>query len=53
MVIVAGLLMVALLCAVLGSIGGPDGAWVSARDHDGGAMQAPLQDRGRGSPTPG
>jgi hypothetical protein len=52
MVIVAGLLMLALLGAVLGSIGAPSPAWVSARDNVG-ASHGPSGFGMRASLSPG
>jgi hypothetical protein len=52
MVLVAGLLMLALLGAVLGSIGTPGPAWVSARDNAA-AEQRPARDTMRGPFSPG
>ncbi len=54
MVLVAGLLMLALLGAVLGSIGAPGPAWVSGGDSV--ETQAPARSTDRaapGSPGPG
>jgi len=53
MVLVAGLLMLALLGAVLGSIGTPGPAWVSAREEAGAAVQRPARDTMRGPLAPG
>lgn len=53
MVLVAGLLMLALLGAVLGSIGAPGPAWVSGDSVE---TQAPARSTDRaapGSPGPG
>jgi hypothetical protein len=53
MVVIAGLLMLALLGAVLGSIGATGPAWESARDN-GGAGSAPAgRDAMRGPLAPG
>lgn len=54
MIIVAGLLTMALLGAVLGSIGTEHPSWVSAPDDDNGPPVREISDRvGSGSLSPG
>ena len=45
MIVVAGLLMMALLGAVLGSVGGERPAWVSAPDEFNGPPAREISDR--------
>ena len=45
MIVVAGLLMMALLGAVLGSIGGERPSWVSAPDEINGPPASEISDR--------